>query len=620
MPISTQWRKLRKIYKSHVFTTQKLDANQHLRHQVVQGLIAEVRESCEPGVEVDICKAAFRTMFNLLSNTIFSMELLDDRNKDILRELKEVVWSSMEHIGTPNLSDYFPVLKKIDPQGIRRQTTSDFGRLIVVFDSLIDQRLELKKTQGCLSSNDVLDALLNISGDDQSDSIDRTHIQHFKNSPGKLPPGPTPLPLIGNFLKLGDKPHKSLAELAKIYGPIMTIKLGQVNTVVISSPTMAKQILQKQDLSFSNRSIPDNLRAQNHDQFSIGLMPISTQWRKLRKIYKSHVFTTQKLDANQHLRHQVVQGLIAEVRESCEPGVEVDICKAAFRTMFNLLSNTIFSMELLDDRNKDILRELKEVVWSSMEHIGTPNLSDYFPVLKKIDPQGIRRQTTSDFGRLIVVFDSLIDQRLELKKTQGCLSSNDVLDAFLNISGDDQSDSIDRTHIQHLLLDIFIAGAETTSSTMEWAMAEILHNPKTLFEAGVELEKTIGKGKQVKESDIPQLPYLRAIVKETFRRHPIVPLLLPRKVEVDVEVCGFTVPKGTQVLVNAWGIGHDPRRRICPGLPLAMRMLHLMLGSLINSFDWKLVDGISLEDMNMEEKFGLTLKMAQPLCVVPIYL
>ncbi|KAI7989218.1 Geraniol 8-hydroxylase [Camellia lanceoleosa] len=277
-----------------------------------------------------------------------------------------------------------------------------------------------------------------------------------KNSPGKLPPGPTPLPLIGNFLKLGDKPHKSLAELAKIYGPIMTIKLGQVNTVVISSPTMAKQVLQKQDLSFSNRSIPDNVRAQNHNQFSAAWMPISTQWRKLRKIYNSHVFAAQQLDANQHLRHQVVQGLIDEVRKSCELGVAVDICKAAFRTTFNLLSNTIFSMELLDDRNRDIARELKEAVWSSMEHFGTPNLSDYFPVLKKIDPQGIRRQTTSDFGRLIAVFDRLIDQRLELKKTQGCLSSNDVLDALLNISGVDQSECIDRTHIQHLLLGCFL--------------------------------------------------------------------------------------------------------------------------------------------------------------------
>ncbi|GMQ05159.1 hypothetical protein CsSME_00050293 [Camellia sinensis var. sinensis] len=201
-----------------------------------------------------------------------------------------------------------------------------------------------------------------------------------KNSPGKLPPGPTPLPLIGNFLKLSDKPHKSLAELAKIYGPIMTIKLGQVNIVVISSPTMAK------DLCFSNRSIPDNVRAQNHNQFSAAWMPMSTQWRKHRKIYNSHVFAAQQLDANQHLRHQVMQGLIAEVRESCELGVTVDICKAAFRRTFNLLSNTIFSMELSDDRNKDIARELKEAVWSSMEHFGTPNLSDYFPVLKKIDP------------------------------------------------------------------------------------------------------------------------------------------------------------------------------------------------------------------------------------------
>ncbi|KAL7212811.1 hypothetical protein ACSBR2_015489 [Camellia fascicularis] len=200
--------------------------------------------------------------------------------------------------------------------------------------------------------------------------------------------------------------------------------------------------------------------------------------------------------------------------------------------------------------------------------------------------------------------------------------------------------------------DLFAAGTDTTSTTLEWAMTEILHNPKILSKARAELEQTIGKGKQVEESDITRLPYLQAIIKETFRLHPPAPLLLPHKVETDVEVCGFTVPKGAQVLVNAWAIGRDPSiwenpnlfmperflgsqvdvrgkdfelipfgagRRICPGLPLATRMVHLMLGSLINSFDWKLEDGIAPEDMKMEEKFGFTLKLAQPLHAIPFY-
>lgn len=184
-------------------------------------------------------------------------------------------------------------------------------------------------------------------------------------------------------------------------------------------------------------------------------------------------------------------------------------------------------------------------------------------------------------------------------------------------------------------------------------MAELLHNPKSLSKAQEELDQVIGKGKLIEESDVARLPYLQAIIKETFRLHPSVPLLLPRRAETDVEVEGFLVPKGAQVLVNVWAIGRDSSiwenpysfmperflglgnhidvmgknfelipfgggRRICPGLPLAMRMLHLMLGSLINCFDWKLEDGVMPETMNMEEKFGLTLQMTQPLKAQPL--
>ena len=154
-------------------------------------------------------------------------------------------------------------------------------------------------------------------------------------------------------------------------------------------------------------------------------------------------------------------------------------------------------------------------------------------------------------------------------------------------------------------------------------MAELVHNPETLSKARAELEETIGKGKMVMESDISQLPYLQAIIKETFRLHPAAPLLLPRKAGTDVEMGGFTIPKDAQVLINAWAIGRDPSlwedpdtfaperflgsevdvrgrnfelipfgggQQICPGLPLALRMLYLMLGSLIYSFDRKLED------------------------------
>lgn len=201
------------------------------------------------------------------------------------------------------------------------------------------------------------------------------------------------------------------------------------------------------------------------------------------------------------------------------------------------------------------------------------------------------------------------------------------------------------------LQDLFGAGTDTTSSTLEWAMAELLHNPEKLKKSQAELHEIIGKGNTIEETDIPQLPYLQAIVKETLRLYPAVPLLLPRQPDSDVKLMGFTVPKHAQVMVNVWAIGRDPDlwenpnlfeperflgleidvkghdfelipfgagRRICPGLPLAIRMIHLMLGSLIHGFDWKLAGDIPPEKMDMESKFGLTLDKAQPLHAIPL--
>lgn len=119
----------------------------------------------------------------------------------------------------------------------------------------------------------------------------------------KLPPGPYPLPLIGNLHNiLGGQPHQSLDKLAQKYGPIISLRLGLKTTVVISSSAVAKQVLQKQDLAFSSRTIPDAIYALNHYQFSVVWLPVANRWRSLRKILNSYIFSASSLDANQHLR------------------------------------------------------------------------------------------------------------------------------------------------------------------------------------------------------------------------------------------------------------------------------------------------------------------------------
>ncbi|KAF5460766.1 hypothetical protein F2P56_020612 [Juglans regia] len=456
--------------------------------------------------------------------------------------------------------------------------------------------------------------------------------------PRKLPPGPKPFPVIGNLFDLAaEKPHNSIIELAQIYGPIMSLKLGQVTTVIISSMHTAKQVLQTHDQLLSNRTVPDALRVHKHDEYGLPWMPISTQWRNLRKICNGKLFAKKRLDANQAVRYDKVQALLTETRQSSLIGEAVDIGTAASKTALSLLSNTIFSVDLADP-DSDKVREFKETARDITTLAGKPNLVDLFPLLKKIDPQGVRHHMAVHFGKLMDIFDRMISERLQLRKVSGYITNKDMLDTLLNIS-EENSEELDKANMKSLFVDLFVGGIDTTSATLEWAMAELLHNPDVVSKAKAELEQVIGKGNPVEESDITRLPYLQAIIKETFRLHPAFPFLLPRKAEADVEVDGYVIPEGAQVLVNAWGIGRDPStwenansfmperflvseidvkgrhfelipfgggRRICPGMPLAMRMLHLMLGSFIHNFDWKLDDGVKLEDISMEGKFGLT--------------
>ncbi|KAL0314892.1 UNVERIFIED_CONTAM: cytochrome [Sesamum angustifolium] len=181
-------------------------------------------------------------------------------------------------------------------------------------------------------------------------------------------------------------------------------------------------------------------------------------------------------------------------------------------------------------------------------------------------------------------------------------------------------------------------------------MTELLRNPDTMSKAKVEVRTVARENKQVNESNISNLPYLQAVIKETLRYHPPGPLIPRCKDGDDLEIDTYTIPKNAMVLINTWAIGRDSRiwpnpdsfkperffnkevdvkghdfqlipfgagRRICPGLPLAYRMVHLTVASLIENFDWKLEDGIMPEEVDLNEKFGITAQKAIPLRAVP---
>ena len=262
----------------------------------------------------------------------------------------------------------------------------------------------------------------------------------------KLPPGPSPLPIIGNLLELGEKPHKSLANLAKIHGSIISLKFGRITTVVVSSADMAKEVLLTNDQFLSNRTIPQSVSVLNHENYSLAFIPVAPLWKELRKICNTQLFSHKTLDASQDVRHKKMQQLLNDIDQSSQIGEAIDIGTAVFKTTINLLSNTIFSVDLIQSNGE--AGEFKDLVTNITKLVGSPNVADFFPILKMLDPQGVKRKQAKNVRKVLDIFEDLVNQRLKVREANGVDTNKDMLDAMLNISKDNEF--MDKNMIQHL--------------------------------------------------------------------------------------------------------------------------------------------------------------------------
>ncbi|XP_059669704.1 desmethyl-deoxy-podophyllotoxin synthase-like [Cornus florida] len=205
------------------------------------------------------------------------------------------------------------------------------------------------------------------------------------------------------------------------------------------------------------------------------------------------------------------------------------------------------------------------------------------------------------------------------------------------------------TDIKCTIMDMFIAGIDTSSTTLVWTMSELLKNPRVMEKAQAEVRHVLcKKGNIINQEDIHELSYLKLVIKETLRVHPAIPLLVPRESRERCEIDGYEIPVKTQVLVNVWMISIDPEnwsdpesflperfidssvdykgthfqylpfgagRRMCPGISFGIANVELALANLLYHFDWKLPEG---QDLDMDEVFGATVNRKRDLCVIPI--
>lgn len=462
-----------------------------------------------------------------------------------------------------------------------------------------------------------------------------------------LPPGPRGLPLVGYLPFLGSNLHHSFKDLARLYGPIFKVQLGTKDCIVVSSPSLVKEVVRDQDVVFANRVPIIAAETLLFGTLDIAFSNYGPEWRKMRKIFASEMLSSARLDASSYLRKQHIKKML---HETCKKAGElVDVGELAFLTLVGSVMSMIWGDTMIGDESSVINAEFRAVVNEQLELLGAPNISDLFPLLARFDLQGIERRMKIISRRN----EEMIDKAINHHNIGDNIQRNDFLGYLLQCTkGEDPARSLTLPQVKAMLLDTVTGGTDTTISMVEWAMAEVLQNPNVLANVQEELTEIVGLKGLVEEAHFPKLKYLNAVVKETLRLHPPIPLLVPHCPSETSTIGGYSVPKGARVFLNVYTIHRDPQlwedpllfqperflsrsdaekmdylgnhfqylpfgsgRRICPGIPLAERMSVLVLASLLHAFQWKLPNDTA--EVDLTEKFGIVVKKAKPLVAVP---
>ncbi|XP_024531698.1 cytochrome P450 71A1 [Selaginella moellendorffii] len=447
-----------------------------------------------------------------------------------------------------------------------------------------------------------------------------------------MPPSPRAFPILGHIPLLASNsrgPHLILFDLAKKLGPIFYLRLGYTPTIVISSAKITQEILKSHDRTFSSRPsltfaeaiLPDDLIFARY----------GARWRELRKICTLELFTARRVGSFAAVRQAEMEKFLAMLSQNL--GRTVNITQEVTVLTLEIMQTLVFGTSRTFGAN-DFVR----LVHQGNELGGRLHIGDYVPWLKWMDLSLPKLRT------LATKFHALLQAHIEehrssiAKQGHGGESFLDVL-----LSLDNMSDLT----IRCLMLDAVSAGLDTTATAIGWALTELLLHPQILAKAQKELDDVIpASSAMVSEADIPKLKYLGAIVKETLRKHPPAPLMVPREstAECKLEEAGYTIPAKTQVLINLYAIGRDPNiwenplefipermssefnaatelmtfgfgRRSCPGMNLGLTAVHLVLANLLYRFNWTTPDG---KEVDVGEGVGFTLMRARPLALVPL--
>ncbi|PUZ52929.1 hypothetical protein GQ55_5G012400 [Panicum hallii var. hallii] len=453
-----------------------------------------------------------------------------------------------------------------------------------------------------------------------------------------LPPGPWPLPVIGNMHSLlGALPHHAMRGLARRYGAVMLLRLGHVPTVVVSSPEAAREVMKTHDAVVSDRPLYVTANILSYGGQDIAFAPSgSRHWKELRRLCATELLSPKRVLSFRPIREEEAASLVRSVAASPVANLSERI---------KVLMNDILMRCAIGDTcpmRNEYMAGLDEV----LKLLAGFNLVDLFPTsrLARTLGAGSLRAAREVHDRIHGIVQAIIqdhESKVANDDGDGGGRRDDILDALLRLQRDGGLETLLTTEVVcAVLFDVFAAGSETTATTTIWVMSELVRNPAVMQRAQSEVRQVLQGKTKVAEADIQgKLPYLQMVIKETLRMHPPVPLILPRSCAEPIKIMDHDIPKGTTVFVNAWAIGRDDKswpnanafrperfedgvidfggadfkflpggggRRMCPGLAFGFANIEIALASLLYHFNWKLPNGASPCDLDMTEAYGIT--------------
>ncbi|XP_050206928.1 desmethyl-deoxy-podophyllotoxin synthase-like [Mercurialis annua] len=462
-----------------------------------------------------------------------------------------------------------------------------------------------------------------------------------------LPPGPRKFPIIGNIPQLiGGLPHHKRKELADKYGPVMHLQIGEVPTVVVSSAESAKQVLQTHDIIFANRPLILAADVMFYKAADIGFARYGESFKQLKKICMLELFSPNSVQLFRPIREQETSNLMRSVTAGA--GSPINLTK-----MLHFLSCTIIVRAAFGDKcpmDREAFIPLAQDVLKAASGLC---IADLFPSLKWLHGiAGFQYGLRNLHKKIDLVLEKIINEHRILRAQNNTDKNKNLVHVLLNYQEQGNLEHpLTIENIKAVILDLFIAGTDTSSITTEWVMSELIKNPKVMQKAQAEVRKVFDGKRNIDETMISELTYLKLVIKESLRLHPSVPLLVPRESSKHCEIGVYDIPAQTRVFVNTWALGRDPKywfesekflperfidnpinfkggnfeflpfgsgRRICPGYLFGLASVELVLVHLLYYFDWELPDGEKKEDLDMAEEFGAVTTRKNNLYLIPI--